>query len=49
MVRVNSIASFTYDADGNMTGDGRFTYTWNDENSMASASNAEVCVSYDIQ
>ena len=40
---------FTYDADGNMASDGRFTYTWNDENRMVSASNAEVCVSYDIQ
>ena len=37
---------FTYDADGNMTSDGRFTYTWNDENRMDSASNAEVVVTY---
>ncbi len=37
---------FTYDADGNMTGDGRFTYTWNDENRMVSASNAEVVATY---
>ncbi len=37
---------FTYDADGNMTSDGRFTYTWNDENRMVSASNAEVVVTY---
>ena len=33
-------------ADGNMTSDGRFTYTWNDENRMVSASNAEVVVTY---
>ena len=32
--------------DGNMTSDGRFTYTWNDENRMVSASNAEVVVTY---
>ena len=32
--------------DGNMTSDGRFTYTWNDENRMVSASNAEVIVTY---
>ena len=38
--------TFTYDADGNMTSDGRFAYTWNDENRMVSASNAEVCVTY---
>ena len=37
---------FTYDADGNMTSDGRFMYTWNDENRMVSASNAEVVVTY---
>ena len=37
---------FTCDADGNMTSDGRFTYTWNDENRMVSASNAEVVVTY---
>ena len=37
---------FTYDADGNMTGDGRFTYTWNDENRMVMVSNAEVVVTY---
>ena len=37
---------FTYDADGNMTSDGRFTYNWNDENRMVSASNAEVVVTY---
>ena len=32
--------------DGNMTSDGRFMYTWNDENRMVSASNAEVVVTY---
>ena len=37
---------FTYDADGNMTSDGRFAYTWNAENRMVSASNAEVVVTY---
>ena len=37
---------FTYDADGNMTSDGRFAYFWNDENRMVSASNAEVVVTY---
>ena len=35
---------FTYDADGNMTSDGRFAYTWNAENRMVMASNAEVVV-----
>ena len=28
---------FTYDADGNMTSDGRFTYTWNGENRLVKA------------
>ncbi|MGI6495508.1 MAG: hypothetical protein ACOX5G_05385 [Kiritimatiellia bacterium] len=36
----------TYDADGNMTSDGRFAYTWDGENRMVMASNAEVCVTY---
>ena len=27
---------FTYDADGNMTCDGRFRYTWNGENHLNS-------------
>ena len=38
--------SFTYDADGNMTSDGRFHYTWNGENRLVCASNAEVVVTY---
>lgn len=25
---------YTFDADGNLTGDGRCTYTWNDENQL---------------
>lgn len=29
--------TFTYDADGNMTSDGRFTYTWDAENRMLTA------------
>ena len=29
-----------------MTSDGRFAYTWNDENRMVMASNAEVVVTY---
>ena len=37
---------FTYDTDGNMTSDGCFTYTWNDENRMVSAFNSEVVVTY---
>ncbi|MGI6496213.1 MAG: RHS repeat-associated core domain-containing protein [Kiritimatiellia bacterium] len=38
--------AFTYDADGNMTSDGRFAYTWNGENRMVMASNAEAVVTY---
>jgi RHS repeat-associated protein len=38
--------AFTYDADGNMTSDGRFVYTWDAENRMVMASNAEVVVTY---
>ena len=38
--------TFTYDADGNMTSDGRFHYTWNGENRLVCASNAEVVVTY---
>ena len=38
--------SFTYDADGNMTSDGRFHYFWNGENRLVCASNAEVVVTY---
>ncbi len=37
---------FSYDADGNMTSDGRFLYMWNGENRMAVASNDEVVVTY---
>ena len=37
---------FTYDADGNMTSDGRFHYFWNGENRLVCASNAEVVVTY---
>ena len=33
-------------ADGNMTSDGRFHYTWNGENRLVCASNAEVVVTY---
>lgn len=29
--------TFTYDADGNMTSDGKFTYTWDAENRMLTA------------
>ena len=37
----------TYDADGNMTSDGRgWHYAWNGENRMVMASNAEVVVTY---
>ena len=37
----------TYDADGNMTADGRgWHYVWNGENRMVCASNAEVVVTY---
>ena len=35
---------FTYDADGNMTSDGRFHYTWNGENRLICASNSEYIV-----
>ena len=38
--------TFTYDADGNMTSDGRFTYTWNADNRMVMASNDAVVVTY---
>ena len=38
--------SLSYDADGNMTSDGRFHYTWNGENRLVCASNAEVVVTY---
>ena len=38
--------SFAYDADGNMTSDGRFHYYWNGENRLVCASNAEVVVTY---
>ncbi len=37
---------FAYDADGNMTSDGRFHYTWNGENRLAMASNDTVVVTY---
>ena len=37
---------FTYDADGNMTSDGRFHYTWNGENRLVMASNDTVVVTY---
>ena len=38
--------SFTYDADGNMTSDGRFHYFWNDENRLVMASNDTTIVTY---
>ena len=38
--------SFTYDADGNMTSDGRFHYHWNGENRLVMASNDTVVVTY---
>ena len=38
--------SGAYDADGNMTSDGRFHYFWNGENRLVCASNAEVVVTY---
>ena len=38
--------SFTYDADGNMTSDGRFHYYWNGENRLVCASNSEYVVTY---
>ncbi|WP_372846049.1 RHS repeat domain-containing protein, partial [Pontiella sp.] len=41
-----SVASPTYDDDGNMTGDGIFTYTWNGENRLVMASNATTVVEY---
>ena len=37
---------FAYDADGNMTSDGRFHYFWNGENRLVCASNADVVVTY---
>ena len=37
---------FTYDADGNMTSDGRFHYFWNGENRLVMASNDTVVVTY---
>ena len=37
---------YSYDADGNMTSDGRFHYFWNGENRLVCASNAEVVVTY---
>ena len=39
-------ASPTYDTDGNMTGDGNLTYTWNGENRLVMASNATTLVEY---
>ena len=38
--------TFTYDADGNMTSDGRFHYFWNGENRLVMASNDTVIVTY---
>ncbi len=32
---------FTYDVNGNMTSDGRFTYTWNDANRLTTITQAE--------
>ena len=37
---------FTYDADGNMTSDGRFRYFWNGENRLVMASNDTTIVTY---
>ena len=44
-IRMFSISP-TYDADGNMASDGRFTYTWNADNRMLMASNDAVVVTY---
>ena len=38
--------TFTYDADGNMTSDGRFHYYWNGENRLVMASNDTTIVTY---
>ena len=38
--------SLSYDADGNMTSDGRFHYFWNGENRLVVASNDTVVVTY---
>jgi RHS repeat-associated protein len=37
---------FEYDNDGNLTSDGRFTYTWNGENRLICASNESVVAVY---
>jgi hypothetical protein len=34
----NHISAFSYDASGNATGDGTFTYAWNGESQLKSAS-----------
>ena len=39
-------SSLAYDADGNTTSDGRFTYFWNGENRLVCTSNAEYVVTY---
>jgi len=41
----------TYDADGNLTSDGNWTYTWNGENRLASATDGNVLLefTYDYQ
>jgi hypothetical protein len=38
--------AFTYDDDGNLTADGRFTYIWNGENRLICASNESVIAVY---
>ena len=46
-----SSKSFTYDADGNLTNDGNFTYTWNGENRLVKvekANNIKVEYKYDF-
>jgi RHS repeat-associated protein len=43
--------TFTYDLDGNLTGDGRWAYTWDGENRLIGMSNATTTLTfaYDIQ
>ncbi len=50
--------SFTHDLDGNLTGDGRFTYTWDAENRLIAAealptlpatAKVKLTMSYDVQ
>jgi YD repeat-containing protein len=43
--------AFTYDADGNMTSDGRWTYVWDGENRLVGMSNVTTTLTfaYDAQ